>query len=203
MKTISLLLLTLLFSCAKEPVERVPYFQFNSDDEPFLFEISLGSDGVIQFKNQDGDVLNYTLVTNKVEKFDNSIGSFWGSTSSTLSYFDKQTVEFYSNDYALPYPALILEVYKISENSMMGGFNFHKWNGDYWEFYSIDEVSVTSMTIAGVIYEKVVTIDSENDLEMSEHEIPVNVNRVFIDLKKGLIGFDDISNNQWRLIKAE
>ncbi len=202
MRTISLLVLTLIFSCTKEPVDRVPYYQFNSDDDPVLFEIPLDSDGAIKFKNQDEAVLTYTLVTNKVEKLDHSIGSFWGSSTTTLNYYDKQTIEFDSNDYALFYPALSLELRKISDDSLKGGFNFHKWNGEFWEFYSIDDVSISSMTIDGVFYEKVVMIDSENDLEMSGGEIPVNVNKVFIDLKKGLIGFDDVSNSQWRLVKT-
>lgn len=208
MKTINLLILVIIVSCSEEPIDREPYYQFDADDNSFIFEIPVDDKNVIQFKNQEGAILKYTLISNKTEKLDHTIGNFWGSSSSTLFYFDQQKLEFDSRDYSLHYPALSLEVFKKSDGGLEGGFYFHRWNDDdcycgiIFEYYSINEVEISSVIFDDVVYEKVITINSENDLSESEDGTPKNVNKVYIDLKKGLIGFDDLENNRWRLLKT-
>jgi len=206
MKAIKIVLVLLLVSCGKEPLSIAPpYYQFDADDQPYLYDIPINNNGSIKFKNQEGAILTFTMSADKTEKLDNSIGSFWGSSSTTLSFYDKQTVAFNSEEYFLHFPILSLVVSKGSPEELRGEFYFYLWNDteNHIEYFNLNEVETSSMTIDTAVYNKVITISSNSIEDNSSGSIPKNVHVVYIDLKNGLIGFDDLENNKWRLINSK
>jgi hypothetical protein len=57
------------------------------------------------------------------------------------------------------------------------------------------------MLINGVNYENVIVIKSNSDTpRIISSSTDRNVNIVYYDIIKGIVGFDDLDNKQWRII---
>jgi hypothetical protein len=160
---------------------------------------------IINFKNQNNEVLSFKVISNEQERKHETTGTFWGSSSSILYYFDCRTIMLKSLTHTGDYTNLKLNIYKGFNNATLGGFYFYLWNefaaGDLnnCRNYNLSSFTTHTMLVNGVNYDKVIYIESGSTYSYTTDNYTQNVNKMYYDLKKGVIGFDDLAGNQWRL----
>ena len=94
-----------------------------------------------------------------------------------------------------------------SESKFEASFSIYSWNG-YNNGYTVHKdikidfnADKEDMTINGTNYSDVFVFESGRKAPLVFMDsISRNVNRVYYDLHTGIIGFDDLGNNHWRLV---
>jgi len=211
MKKTVLILLILFVSCSVfDSKDEEAYYQFRGDDFNKLLSIELNQ--IIKYKN----VLDEEIVFETTKASDNYIEQYTVSsmTAGLLRYFyyDTQYIELraYPNfpiRYNLRRFPIDFEQAKEDDfneypSSFEGFFYFPFWNkigNDIYIYINFD-AEKTNMLVNGINFENVYTFNSgnPNPIVISETYIK-NVNVIYYDLHYGIIGFDDLDGQEWRL----
>lgn len=203
-----------LFSCSKENEsvnlnENLPYYEFNNLDFENLLLVYEDKGEIIIFKNQENEELHFRVIFSKIEKVEYRTGTFWSSYTWVEFYYDRQLIELELLDNVVPDEKFRFIANKYSENFIQGGINFPLWNdntstGALGRPINIDldySTSVNQVTIDGILYKKVIEFNSRFDVApFSFGNMPRNVAKIIYDLNKGIIGFNDLENNEWRIV---
>ena len=209
----AIMFVSILTSCSKdEPTEA--YYNFRNNDFDKLLNIELNS--TIKYKNQFGDEIIY--VTNEVtEEYKNQLsqGSWVLPGSIKYFYYDRKVIELNSNDFnnftiKYNFNRFPIDVEQAKENDFIeypskfnGSVYVYLWNGigDHGNVNINYENGVTEMMINGTNYQNIIIIQSNNPDPIIYSSSPErNVNIIYYDLYNGIVGFDDLNNNQWRII---
>jgi len=203
------------FSCSKDKVssgDGLPYFQFlQVDNDKLLSTEQVGK--MLIFKNQNNDELVFEIVKNEKEKKLYSKGNWvYASYSEKYFYYDQKNIELQCT---LNTPNLIICISKwqtsfsdgsngtnvsVSNTSkMVANINVSNFNSSdparYFEYY----YPTISLVINGNIFNKVVKMVIPNTQINNPGWLLPKINFLYYDHYKGVIGFDDINNNEWRL----
>jgi len=208
-----LIFLSILISCSKdEPTEA--YYNFRNNDFDKLLNIELNS--TIKYENQFGDEIIHT--TNEVtEQYKDQLsqGSWVLPGSIKYFYYDRKVIELNSSDfnnYTIKYKfnRFPIDVEQAKENDFTeypskfnGSVYVYLWNGigDNGNININYENGVVEMMINGTNYQNIIIIQSNNPDPIIYSSSPErNVNIVYYDLYTGIVGFDDLNNNQWRIM---
>jgi hypothetical protein len=192
----------------------------NSDLEKLLPYVE---NQIIVFKNQNGEERKFKV--SSVDKnyrksyLTSGIGIFTNNASVIYDYDQKQIAfeefpsaikSFEINVARSPINYELAKSNNITEypSIFSGGIQyFPYWNGEVgsksWEIYIPIDYSLgkTNLSCNGVEYNDVLFLKSNNN-QITESNNPNyvrNVNILFFDEKKGLIGFDDLDGKEWRL----
>lgn len=109
-------------------------------------------------------------------------------------------------------------IFSKNLNEYNNGINFPLWNVTLYS--SIDEIQNpvnifmrdynyfqrSEMTVNGHLFTKVVTINSGSEESKNDYTFGLmtqNVNQLFYDYDFGIIQFNDIDGNEWKLIYPE
>lgn len=203
---IILVLLACFYSCEDDDQQKeIPYYAFDSEDFPFLLDSYNDSDLRLEFKNQDDDEVSFIFKNFEQTKEAYTVGGGgFGppSASETLYHYDKIVLEFTFEQYNEPLANLKFWFLKSSEG-FKGSLQFPLWNIDRFYLSSIPinfQGETSQMTIDGVTFNDVISIPSvDTSVKFTVGNFQRNVNVLYYDLYKGLIGFDDLDGGEWRL----
>ncbi len=185
--------------------KNLPYYKFVNVDADYLIDSSLKKGKTITFKNQDGETLKYKVNNNYSQRSNDASGTFSGGSGLITHYYDVQRVHLEAIDFPYDYATMSFEIRKNASNELHCGFYFHLYNGYntngsiYQEHFNLKQSSTTSLTIGSKIFDKVIVLDSNSDVPY-DNVYPRNVSRVYYQPRKGVIGFDDLDNKQWRIV---
>lgn len=214
--TIFLFLIILNLSCSNDTTlvgDDIPYFQFQqSDNDKFINSTQVGK--ILIYKNQNNAELKFKVVKNKTEKQLESRGTFVVG-SYKYFYYDEQRIEMQSTLFAdgdfccsssfylslkrwpITYqtsPTVISQDSKFITNIGLIPFS----TGIQSTFLDYSEPLI-NLTINAVTYNKVRKIEiTPNPFPNPNWQLP-SLKNIYFDQNKGVIGFDDVDNNQWRL----
>ena len=213
---LSLFVIILNLSCSNDKSEvedGLQYFQFQqTDNDKFISSTEVGK--ILIYKNQNNAELKFKVLKNKAEKQIESRGDFvYGST--TYFYYDEQRIEmqstlladrdfccdssFYLSLKRWPKtyqtnPTVISKDSKFITNIGLIPFSTGVQSAilDYTE-------SLINITINGITYNKVRKIEiTPNPFPNPNWQLP-SLKYIYFEQNKGVIGFDDMQNNEWRL----
>ena len=213
-KTLTVLVfLSILICCSKDEPTKA-YYNFRNNDFEKLLNIELNS--TIIYKNQFGDEIIYK--TNEVtEQYKDQLsqGSWVLPGSIKYFYYDRKVIELNSSDFnnfeiKYKFSRFPIDVEQAKENyfkehpSKFNGLVYvFLWNGigDNGNININYENGVVEMMINGTNYQNIIIIQSNNPDPIIYSSSPErNVNIVYYDLYTGIVGFDDLNNNQWRIM---
>jgi len=196
---ISLIEIT-LFSCSIDLDGDTPYYKFSKDDFNNIPTVYDNVGEIFIFKNQ----LNKEI---KLEVLDYFITKETGGgigSSEPFHYYQLLTIELKVVGSDVSNLNCDLKTIRVSN---WGGyyivtrFNFSNApdpciNGGSSEKLEFP-YNVHEMNINNVNYDKVVTIFENYRIYFHPDH---SFDKVFFDFKKGIIGFDDLENNEWRIV---
>uniref|UniRef100_UPI0040492DE7 hypothetical protein n=1 Tax=Flavobacterium sp. TaxID=239 RepID=UPI0040492DE7 len=203
-------------SCSNESEEirdNLQYFKFQqTDNDKFINSSEIGK--ILIYKDQNNSELRFKILINKTEKQLESRGDFvYGSTK--YFYYDEQRIEMQSTLFAdgdfccnssfyislkrwptvyQTNPTLISQDSNLITNIGLIPFQ----TGIQSAFLDYSEV-LMSLTINGITYNRVRKIEiNPNPFPNPNWQLP-SLKTIYFDQNKGVIGFDDLQNNEWRL----
>ncbi|EKT4553251.1 hypothetical protein JE945_002440 [Flavobacterium psychrophilum] len=215
-KIILLLVIILNISCTDDKTEigdGLPYFSFlQVDNDKFISSTEVGK--ILIYKNQNNAELKFKVLKNKTEKQLESRGTFVVG-SYKYFYYDEQRIEMQSTLFAdgdfccsssfylslkrwpktyQTNPTVISQDSKFITN--IGLIPFSTGVQSTFLDYSEPLISVTINTIT---YNKVRKIEiTPNPFPNPNWQLP-SLKSIYFDQNKGVIGFDDMQNNEWRI----
>ena len=215
-KLILLFLIILNSSCSNDKNEvgdGLPYFPFlQVDNDKFINSTEVGK--ILIYKNQNNAELKFKVLKNKTEKQLESRGTFVVG-SYKYFYYDEQRIEMQSTLFAdgdfccsssfylslkrwpktyQTNPTVISQDSKFITNIGLIPFS----TGVQSTFLDYSEPLI-NLTINGVTYNKVRKIEiAPNPFPNPNWQLP-SLKYIYFDQNKGVIGFDDMQNNEWRL----
>lgn len=216
-KLILLFVVILNLSCSKDKVssgDSLPYFQFLTQDaDKIINSTEVGK--ILIYKNQNNDELKFEVVKNKTEKKLESKGNWvYSSYSEKFFYYDEQKIEMQSTLFTTDPPFYIsLKRWPIKFNNGGNGYpiilsqDSHFianiglnpfQNGTSSGFIDYTE-PIQSLTINGITYNKVRKIEIAPITNLNPNWQLPSLHYIYFDQNRGVIGFDDIQNNEWRL----
>lgn len=198
-------------SCTKPQTFVQAYYEFKDDDSAKLPAYNLES--TLKFKNNLGLAVSYKPdFVSEIEKAqytkDGGVFSFLfipiPIPKAYFFYYDMQLSSFNNGSFKLGYArfpkdlSLAMDkVYTEQPSKFAIQLFFKQWNGNPMHVINFDsEFETSSMSINGITYENVCTIESgvsENGEDCS------NVKTIYYDLFFGLIGYDETDGKEWRL----
>jgi hypothetical protein len=214
-----------VLSCTKENQniknDGLPYYQFSQEDKTRLINKPNIGDEII-YKNQNNEVLKFTVIKSDLGKNTFSTGNFASSYSTNHFYYDNQEIsmKYIPGNHPSGNCEINIRKYPIGSNyqtqypvigtpKFYGYFDFPLWNGfrgtDLNDItISIDfDLPTTVITFNGKTYTKVRIFESNKTtiLEVNNPPpfLPRNVHKIYYDDNKGIIGFDDLNDNVWRI----
>ncbi|WCO01110.1 hypothetical protein [Psychroserpens ponticola] len=224
MKKIALVLIGIMaLGCStnsesKNPFENLTYYKFTNDDNSNLL-LNFNLDNSIIYKNQDGETIVFEVKDYLKNKSTYSKGSFLSNSSIEYYRFDQQQLILSLVD--LPYLSNQIEVkherhplnfnpniypHKKKASSFNSYIEFPFWNGylgdDEYDITIILDynIQVTSMSFNNTTYNNVRIIESGNTETINPQlDYPRNVHILYYDTEYGVIGFNDLEGNHWRL----
>ena len=216
-KIILLLVIILNLSCSKEKTEvgdGLPYFQFlPSDSDKFINSTEVGK--ILIYKNQNNTELKFKVLKNKTEKQLESRGTFVVG-SYKYFYYDEQRIQFgdiadepqnyYSNSTFFISIKRFPTVFQTnptvisSQSILVANIGLRPWDNTENAFLNYTE-PLMELTINTKVYTKVRKITPLINLYpySNPNATLKEIKYIYFDQNKGVIGFDDILNNEWRL----
>lgn len=217
MKT-KFLLLTLfigLLSCSNDEnfvPYALPYYQFTAEERTkTLNSISVESEMI--FKNQANEIIVFKAYYSFFGKDSHKRGCW--VRCSTIFYYDTQNVKMsytYDDQYSSTLE-LTVKKYPIGHNydihppalgtpTFIGYIKFPLWNKPGHIIINFNEPTLT-ISFNNKTYTKVRIFES-NSIDILNPDalpplLPKNVNKIYYDDNHGIIGFDDLNNNNWRI----
>jgi hypothetical protein len=215
-KTILLFIIILILGCSNDKTEvgdGLPYFSFlQVDNNKFINSTEVGK--ILIYKNQNNAELKFKVLKNKTEKQLESTGTFVVG-SYKYFYYDEQRIEMQSTLFAdgdfccsssfymslkrwpktyQTNPTVISQDSKFITNIGLTPFS----TGVQSTFLDYSEPLI-NLTINGISYSKVRKIEiTPNPFPNPNWQLP-SLKNIYFEQNKGVIGFDDIQNNEWRL----
>ena len=208
-------------SCKKNINDNsLPYYQFTQEDKSkLLVSYDIGKELI--YKNQNNQEIRFKVISSVNGQTSYSTGTFWGNYVQVQFYYDRQEVMMqYAEGYTSSNCDITLERYPLAsdyqiQNPVMGTqafityIQFPLWN-TYRDSLSLNNTifidfnsGTTSMTINGKTYSKVRILQSGSTQILEPNNtlplLPKNVNKIYYDQNAGIIGFDDVNENMWRL----
>lgn len=208
----------LLFAGCTKPAEpkinEKAYYHFNETDNKKLEPYA--ETQIIKFKNENGDERDFKIslsLARYKELYGVGMG-FFSSQAATYFYYDSKVFQFQTypdttfafsiNFSKWPENTELAEsdIYHEYPSELRGRILFPYWNGvngsNEQDFYiSINfKTPGNPMNINGIQYENVFVFHSNNSTPISSSK---NVNVIYYDAKQGIVGFDDLDNDHWRL----
>ena len=218
-KTTPLLLLMLSISLACMTCEKPPkfqekaYYQFTSLDNQRLLPYTEGQ--VLKFMSQNNEERYFTIYSvNTQIKTQYSVGMSISGLEAGYFYYDSKEIglidsetkwfKIYFNRFPLDVQLAKHDDYTEYPSRFYSCINyFSPWNGmnEYGRYdgcVSIHyEQEKIEMTFNGKTYKNVFVFNSGNNSIIHER----NINIIYYDEIEGIIGFDDLNGNKWRLIE--
>jgi hypothetical protein len=190
--------------------KEIAYYQFTPEDMQRLLPYTKGQ--VLKFTNQNNKERTFTIHSVNTIKKQRMVGS--GFFSSDYFYYDVKEItlidsktkwfDIYFNRYPLDEELAKNDRYTKYPSKFYGCTSFIPfWNGfeNGMPRISINyEQTKIEMAVNGKIYKNVFILDSGSDSVIWD-EFSRDVNVIYYDEIEGIIGFDDLNGNQWRLIK--
>ncbi|WP_111708712.1 hypothetical protein [Lutibacter citreus] len=201
-----------------------PYYRFNNEDKTLLIKYNYTPNQIITYENQFNEKLNFRVISNITEKRGSySNGTFSGGGGILGNYYDSKIVrleimENQGNSSSSGDYSKVNYVFSKNNNEFVNGLNFPMWNITL--FYSINElqdnvnvflsdfneIQKTQISINNHLFKEVVVIDSESNESQNNFSFgPLlqNVNKIFYDYEFGIVQFNDIDGNEWKVIYPE
>jgi len=218
-KIVSLLLLGVILFQGCEVFnneETRAYYHFRDTDFDKIPDYNVNQ--TLIFKNQHNDKHVFTITqkalffdTNYNESSFGGMGFFTSSPSSSSRLFSYDEIIYRMNieNNQFSYSASIalkrfpIDLQKAIENNMQespseftGKIKFPFWNGSNSDIMVDYQQGKTTLIINTKIYTNVIKIES--DMAILNHPI-CNVNILYYDESFGLIAYDDLLGNNWKL----
>jgi hypothetical protein len=214
-KLILLLVVVLNLSCSKDSIRKgdgLLYFQFlPQDTDKFINSSEVGK--ILIYKNQNNTELKFKILKNKIEKQLYSRGTFVVGSYDSFHY-DEQRIQLgditdeptqYYGDYSFfisikRFPKVFqLNPTVISSQSILiTNIGLRLFDNSETAFFDYTE-PIISLTINSTVYTKVRRVTLTTNLYPNTNSILKGLTNIYFDQNKGVIGFDDIQNNEWRL----
>lgn len=220
--TTLILLITTLSSCkfgeGDGRAEDIPYYSFSTEERGLTISHEYFSGDIITYKNQLGEELHFRVISvdNGMEEYVSSSGSFWGSYTSVYREnhaIQRIQIEIVENTNEEEYSRLNY-VFSKRNNEFNGGLNFPMWNKPAKRTISETVTNIDlleqgklhgriSMEINGHLFLKVFKMSS---LSSDAFNDPVfgmlsqNIHEIYYDDSFGIVQFEDIDGNIWKLI---
>jgi hypothetical protein len=206
----------ILISCEKK---EVAYYHFRDSDWDKLLDHYIKGKSLV-FKNAEGEerVFDVYFETfSQKEQYAVGMG-FFSESAGDYFYYDTKRIGFVTRDankklffiHALRFP----ENTEIAKSDIYTEFpsRFHVtieffpyWNNPAQSYLTIvADTLKTEMTINGSIYKNVVTFHSErSEAYQAEDGYVKDVNILYYDEIQGIIGFDALNGQQWKLVNDQ
>ncbi len=215
-KLILLFVIILNLSCSNDKNEvgdGLPYFQFKqTDNDKFIISTEVGK--LLIYKNQDNAELKFKVLKNKTEKKLESKGDFVYGLYKYF-YYDEQRIQFgnenaepteYYDEFTSFYISLkrFPKVFQLNptvisnESIFIANIGLTPFDNSSNAFLNYSE-PLTSLTINSQVFTKVRKVILSTNLYPNPNSTLKGLTSIYFDQNKGIIGFDDIENNQWRL----
>jgi hypothetical protein len=217
MKKIILLSVILLNLCCTNDntqiVDELPYFPFlQVDSDRLINSTEVGK--ILIYKNQNNVELKFKVLKNKTEKKLESRGNFVVG-SNKYFYFDEQSIhfgnindnpnEYYDENYKFKisvkrWPIVYQTNPTIisSESILIANIGLYPFDNSATVFLNYSE-PLMSLTINSQIFTNVRKITLPINQYPNPNATLKGIAILYFDQNKGVIGFDDIQNNEWRL----
>ena len=183
--------------------------EFTLADRDSLLQGYKARDEIITFKNQNGNELNYKVLSNMTETRGYYSGTFWGSSTWLVFCYDRQVIEMELLENPDPTCPTKIVLYKQEDNRISGGIHFPLWNSygsvsnelnDYANVELDFREDIQVISLNGKVYDKVLLIESDSTEPLGDFgPLPKTINKLYYDINDGIIGFDDLDGIEWRL----
>ena len=215
-KLILLLFIITNLSCTKESsevVERLPYFKFTqADTDKFINSNEVGK--ILIYKNQNNTELKFKVMKNNIEKKLESRGTFVVGSYEYFNY-DEQRIQFgeiddLPNQYYNEYYSFYIRVRRApkvfqtnptvisSDSQLISNIGVRPFDNSEAPPIFFNE-PIISLTINSTVYNKVRKIAIPTNPYPNVNSSLKSLTFVYYDQNKGIVGFDDVENNMWRL----
>jgi hypothetical protein len=202
-----------MMSCNKE--KEIAYYRFTSVDTQRILPYTEGQ--VLKFMNQSNDERNFTIhsiSTSLKKRYTVGMG-FFSSEAASYFYYDSKYIALVDSKMEQPFNINFLRwpletelakenIYTEYPSNFFATIQYMRfWNGGDAE---IDyEQRKIEMIVAGKTYKNVFVLISGNnsiiEYPWSDGTTQIrDVNVIYYDAMEGIIGFDDLNGNEWRLI---
>ena len=208
-------MIILNLSCSNDKTEvgdDLPYFPFlQVDNDKFINSTEVGK--ILIYKNQNNVELKFKVLKNKTEKQLESRGTFVVG-SYKYFYYDEQRIQLgdisdeptqYYDDYSFfisikRFPKVFqLNPTVISNESILiTNIGLRPFDNSETAFFDYTE-QLMNLTINSQVYTKVRKKTLPTNLYPNPNSTLKGLTNVYFDQNKGVIGFDDVQNNEWRL----
>ena len=211
-----LLALFILASCSIDSPQGQDdiYYKFEDGDKNLMLNYDYKPDEIITYQNQYGETLHFKVLSNISKKKGKYKSGFLGSYLEY--YYDSKIVRFeiIENNASFSDSQLIY-IFSKSDGLFKNAINFPLWNKTYHTFIdnmdSPMNVNLRNynneyreiLTINGHLFRNVVRVNSSSDEPLYiiyGSDLQRNVNKLFYDYDFGVIQFDDIEGNTWKVI---
>jgi len=188
--------------------ENLPYYEFSNTDLEKLLSVYQKKEEIVTFQNQYNNKLRFKVTYSKKEKVEYRTGTLWSSYTWVEFYHDRQLIELELLENSDDNEKIRFITVKWA-NAIQGGINFPLYNdyssiGALGRDINIDidySASLNQMFVNEIFYEKVIEFNSESEeAPFYFGSLKRNVNKIFYDLNNGVIGFNDLDNNKWRIV---
>ena len=214
-KIILLFVIIINLSCSNDKTEvgdGLPYFPFlQVDNDKFINSTEVGK--ILIYKNQNNTELKFKVLKNKTEKQLESRGTFVVG-SYKYFYYDEQRIQlgdissqptqyyedssFFISIKRFPKLFQLNPTVISSESILITNIGLQPFDNSETAFYDYSEPLI-SLTINSQVYTKVRKKTLPTNLYPNPNSTLKGLTNVYFDQNKGVIGFDDIQNNEWRL----
>ena len=215
-KLILLIVIIVNLNCSNnksEVADGLPYFRFlQVDNDKFINATEVGK--ILIYKNQNNAELKFKVLKNKTEKQLESRGTFVVG-SYKYFYFDEQRIQLgdiadqpteYYDEFTSFYISIkrYPQVFQLnptvisSESILITNIGLHPFDNTETAFLNYSEPIMT-LTINSQIFTKVRKVLLPNNPYPNTNSTLKGLTSIYFDQNKGVIGFDDIQNNEWRL----
>jgi len=216
MKKFAIILFSYVFflsGCDKFKTEKA-YYNFRDDDFDKILSFEDGQ--IIKYSNENGEeiifeVSQQTSYYKKQIIIDNIIVAptklfYYDEKEIEIKTFPNRRINYYFRRFPIDPEQAEDNVLIEFESRFEASFSIYNWNG-YNNGYTVyNDIKINfnaekeSMTINGTDYPDVFIFESDsNEPVYPGDTINRYFNKVYYDLHTGIIGFDDLDSNHWRL----
>lgn len=210
------------YSCEKnEESPQIAYYQFTQEDVARLPDYK--EKQKMKFVDQNGDTayLQITRFIKNIHSLYTEGMGFFSPYAASYFYYDSWEMEIsgickgkgfahylqYSRS-PEDWEAAKKEIYKTFPSRFRGSMDFGLWNKKTPDNLYLERLifpfgePTTSLNIGAKPYTQVYKFDSQTETtwDTAHQQLPL-VNHVFYDLKSGIIGYDDLDHQEWRLVE--
>ena len=190
----------------------IAYYDFKDSDFDKLLEYK-NNDSLI-FINQLNQKRKFLISNSGKEKRRYSVGmGFFSGGAASYFYYDEKEIELESLDsihlcFDIRFSRWPIDTDEAKEDyykefpSRLNGYlkYFPYWNGEdaYIDIVN-NNINKTSINIFGKNYTDVLIFESGVDQIIKGDNYDRNINTIYYDQFYGIIGFDDLNGNEWRI----